>query len=75
MLLEVPRLRPYTLAGLCTHLGIGAQTWRDYRRRPAFSWVTAWVENAIRAQQYEGAATGLFDARVVSWLWREGRPA
>ena len=26
MLLEVPRLRPYTLAGLCAHMGIGAQT-------------------------------------------------
>ena len=66
MLLEVPRLRPYTVAGLCAHLSIGAQTWRDYRRRPAFSWVCGWVDGAIRAQQFEGAAAGLFDARIIA---------
>lgn len=68
MLLEVPRLRPFTLTGLCAHLGIGTQTWRDYRRRAAFSWVCEQVEDAIHAQQYEGVAAGLFDPRIV-WRW------
>ena len=73
MVLEVPRLRPYTLAGLCAHLGIGAQTWRDYRRRPAFSWVCEWVESAIWVQQFEGAAAGLFDPRIVARTLALGR--
>ena len=73
MVLEVPRLRPFTIAGVFLHLGIGAQTWRDYRRRPAFSWVTGRVENIIWAQQFERAAAGLFDTRVASWVGREPR--
>jgi len=67
MLLEVPRLRPYTIAGLCTHLKVGRSTWGDYRRRPAFSAVCEWVEDAIWVQQFEGAAVGLFDPRIIAW--------
>ena len=65
MLLEVPRLRPFSIGRMCRHLEIGAQTWRDYRRRPDFSEVCGWVECAIYAQQYEGAAAGLFDSRII----------
>jgi len=65
MLLEVPRLRPFSIAGLCRHLSIGRTTWQDYRRRPAFSEVCGWVECVILAQQFEGAAAGLFDERII----------
>jgi hypothetical protein len=66
MLLEVPRLRPYSIAGMCVHLKIGTQTWRDYRRRPDFSWVCERVESEIWAQQFEGVAAGLFDPRIIA---------
>jgi len=66
MMMPVPKLRPFTLAGLCVHLGIGRSTWRGYRARPAFSPVCDWVADAIWVQQFEGAAAGLFDGRIVA---------
>jgi len=72
MMIDVPRSRPYTLAGLCVHLGIGRSTWRDYRARPAFSPVCEWVENTVWVNQFEGAAAGLFDGRIVAWMLGTG---
>lgn len=66
MVLEVPQLRPITLTGLCAHLGIGCQTWRDYRRRPAFPEVIERVEDLILLEQFESAAIGLLDSRIIS---------
>ena len=72
MMLAVPRLRALTLAGLCVHLGIGRSTWRDYRARPAFSPVIEWVENTVWVNQFEGAAAGLFDRRIVARMLGTG---
>jgi len=66
MVMPVPKLRPFTLAGLCVHLGIGRSTWRGYRARPAFSPVIEWVQDIVWQQQFEGAAAGLLDARIVA---------
>jgi len=65
-MLAVPRMRALTLAGLYVHLGIGRSTWRDYRARPAFSPVIEWAENTVWVNQFEGAAAGLLDARIVA---------
>ena len=74
MVLEVPKLRPYSIAGLCAHLRIGRSTWVRYRCRADFRSVCEHVENAIQAQQFEGAAAGLFDSRIVRhWLAAEHR--
>ena len=66
MMMPVPKLRPFTLAGLCVHLGIGRSTWRGYRARPAFSPVIEWVESTVWVNQFEGAAADLLNANIIA---------
>jgi hypothetical protein len=62
---------PYTIEGLCTHLGIDARTFRNYRNDPNYSDffpLFAYIDNIIKTQQYEAALLGMYDARFVALL-------
>ena len=70
-LLHVPKMRPFTVIGLCSHLGISRQTWTHYRRKADFLDTCEWVERIIYIQKFDGAVAGIFSAGI---LGREIRP-
>lgn len=63
---DLNKMRPYTLAGLYIFLGIGRQTWADYRKNDDFSAVIEWVEHVIYEQKFAGAAAGLLNANIIA---------
>jgi hypothetical protein len=62
----VAKMRAATIFGLCVHLGIGQQTWADYRKRPDFSGVCDYAENMIRDQKFAGAAADLLNPVIIA---------
>lgn len=65
-LIEVPKMRAMTVDGLCLFLGIGVQTWHDYRAREDFTEVTSRVDGVMRSQKFEGAAADLLNANIIA---------
>lgn len=79
---EIELKRPYTLSGLCMHLGVSQsyfrQTKSDLRERieagtiqPYQAHVLAaieWVEQIIFTDQVEGAACGQYNANIIARL-------
>ncbi len=64
---EIPKMRAMTIAGLCGFLRITNGTWVEWRKkRTDLSEIIARVETIIWCQKFEGAAAGLFNARVIN---------
>ena len=63
---DLPKKRPYTIQGMCLYLGIASPTWDDYRRDDRFNSVTAVIDDAIRNQKFEGAASGFFNPAIIA---------
>lgn len=63
---SVPKMRPMTLSGLCIFLDIDRVTWREYDKREAFTSVTTCVEEIIRTQKFEGAASGFLNPNIIA---------
>ena len=63
---EIPKMRAMTIDGLCLFLGIGIQTWYDYRNREDFSDVVHEVERITKVQKFEGAAAGLLNPNIIA---------
>lgn len=61
-----PKMRAMTIDGLCLFLGIGVQTWHDYKAREDYSEVTMRVEQVIRSQKFAGAAADLLNANIIA---------
>lgn len=64
---ETPR--PYTLSGLCVYLDCEEQTFRNYGKAEEykdFFGVYTRIEQIIRTQKFEGAATGFFNANIIA---------
>ncbi len=55
-----------TLAGLCLHIGITDETWRNYRDRKDFFGVCERVDAMVYTQKFEGAAASLFNANIIA---------
>jgi hypothetical protein len=64
--IPVPTARPYTLTGLCIHLGIRLITWKEYCKREDFTNITTRAEEIIYTQKFEGAAVGAFNANIIA---------
>lgn len=65
-IVEVPVPRPYTLEGLCVHIGISVNTFCEYEKDEALSPVTSHLREAIRLNLIEGTITGAYNIGVVS---------
>lgn len=64
---QIRKMRPYTLIGLCHFLCINYSTWIDWRnRRSDLSEVISWAEDEIYDQKFRGAAVGFFNANLIS---------
>lgn len=60
------KMRPFTLEGLCNHLGIVVNTWKVYEKRKDFMTVCAYVRQIIENQQFEGAASGFLNPSIIA---------
>lgn len=65
-LMEVPKMRPMTLGGLCVFLGIDRKTWINWRNSEDFFQVVMQVDEVIYNQKFSGAAAELFNASIIS---------
>lgn len=63
---DLPKKRPFTVGGLCLYLGIATPTWDDYRRDERFKSTTVIIDEAIRNQKLEGAASGFFNPAIIA---------
>lgn len=65
-IVELPKMRPFTLEGLCNFIDIGISTFKDYEKREDFSWVTTRARQIIDNQQFEGAASGFLNPNIIA---------
>lgn len=63
---EIPKMRPFTLEGLCNYLGICVNTFKKYEKREGFVTVTTQVRQIIDNQQFEGAAAGFLNPNIIA---------
>lgn len=63
------KVRPFTLSGLCVYLDCSEETLRTYGKDENykdFFGVYTRIEQIIRTQKFEGAATGFFNANIIA---------
>ena len=64
--IEVPVPRPYTIEGLCVHIGICVKTFYNYENRKEFSPIISHIREVVRQNQIEGAIIGIYNANIIS---------
>lgn len=63
----VPKMRPMTIEGLCTFLGISRDTWNKWGRlATTMTDVVKHTDQLIREQKFSGAASGLLNPLIVA---------
>lgn len=63
----IPKMRAFTLVGLCMFIGIDRTTWAEWKKtRPDFSHVITRAEETIYQQKFEGASAGLLVANIIA---------
>lgn len=66
VLQEVPKMRPFTLEGLCNFIEISVDGFKLYEERKDYIGVTTRVREIIRKQKFEGAASGFLNANIIA---------
>lgn len=67
-IIDIPVSRPYTIEGLCVHIGICVKTFYNYEKRDEFIPVVSYIREAIRQNQLEGALIGAYNTNIISRL-------
>lgn len=71
----VPKMRPFTMEGLCIYLDCNTAYFRQFKEAlngktdqisKDFSTVIASIEEVVRNQQFSGAAAGFLNANIIS---------
>lgn len=70
-IIEIPMSRPYTMDGLCVHIGISVKTFHRYENKDDFSQVISHINQVIRQNQTEGAIIGIYNANIISRILGE----
>ncbi len=65
-IIEIPKRRPYTFLGLCNHLNISTETFKNYQGDADKFEVCTQARMLIEQHQYEGAASGFFKEQIVA---------
>ena len=72
---EMPTDRPITMSGLCLYLNCGEAYFRSFKHdlkgktddlSIEFATVIARIQQVVYTQQFEGAAVGAYDGRIIS---------
>jgi len=67
-IIQIPVSTPYTIRGLCVHLGITRQTFLNYDKDKKFFEVCTRIRDKIETNQVEGAVNGSYNASIVARL-------
>lgn len=65
-IIEIPVSRPYTLEGLCVHMGFSLKTFHNYGNRETFAQAVTHIRETIKQNQIEGAIIGSYNANIIS---------
>lgn len=70
-IVEVPRMRPYTLHGLCLYLDCTTNYFKEFKKQGRskiedFMPVIEKIEEVIYNQKFSGAASGFLNANIIS---------
>lgn len=66
-LVQVPKMRAYTIEGLCNFLDICVKTWYNYKEYGKdYLQVATRVDSVIRNQKFEGAASGFLNPNIIA---------
>lgn len=63
---QVPKMRPFTIEGLCNFIDIAKKTFDNYSSRKDFLPVITRIRQIIYAQKFEGAASGFLNANIIA---------
>ena len=63
---ELPKMRPFTLEGLCNYINISLNTFKGYEGLEDFLIVTSRIRQIIDMQQFEGAAAGFLNPNIIA---------
>jgi hypothetical protein len=63
---EMPKMRPMTLEGLCNYIDIAKSTFQEYEKKNDFSAITTRIRQIIETQQFEGAASGFLNPSIIA---------
>ena len=67
-IVELPKMRPYTITGLCLYLGCNSAYFRQFRKDcdKDFSTIITRIEEVIYTQKFEGAASGFLNPSIIA---------
>lgn len=65
-LVELPKMRAFTIQGLCNYLDISVKCFNLYEEREDFVPITTRVRQIIYNQKFEGAASGFLNANIIA---------
>lgn len=65
-IIEVSKMRPFTLEGMCNYLDISVDGFKLYEKRKDFIGVTTRARQIIYNQKFEGAAANLLNANIIA---------
>lgn len=65
-IIEMPKMRPMTLIGLCNFIDIALNTFKEYEKRKDFLPVTTRIRHIIENHQFEGAASGFLNPNIIA---------
>ena len=65
-LIEVPKMRAFTIQGLCNYIDISVKGFNLYEDREDFIPITTRVRQIIYNQKFEGAASGFLNANIIA---------
>jgi hypothetical protein len=68
---EKPKMRPFTMQGLCRYLDCNTEYFRQFKSKldedpQGFSRVITRIEETIYEQKFTGAAAGFLNANIIS---------
>ena len=65
-MMDIPKMRAFTIYGLVNFLNISLQTWYNYKAKIEYLDVISHVEAIIYQQKFEGAAAGLLNPNIIA---------
>lgn len=65
---ELPKMRAYTLQGLCLYLGVNTRYFKDFKQadHEGFSPVLTRIEETIYNQKFTGSAAGFLNPSIIA---------
>lgn len=68
---EVPKMRPFTMQGLCLYLNCGTAYFRNFKNEERsqsedFKSIIATIEETIYNQKFSGAASGFLNSNIIA---------